>query len=90
MRGDYKANYAVQLQAYYDEAMVPLVEHPGHPCPIFLANQRVRAPSPSRVSDERAAPVSSFLCAPRNRVAPLTAPGGPLKRPSLLDMRKME
>jgi|CZKX01.1.fsa_nt_gi hypothetical protein len=42
---------------------VPRGQQPQRlPLPIFLANQLVRAPSPSRVCDERAM-FSSFLCA---------------------------
>jgi hypothetical protein len=50
--------------------------HPD-PGPIFLANQRVRSSSPSRVFDERV------------KSAPLTAPGGPLKTPVSPVIRKM-
>jgi hypothetical protein len=59
---------------------VPRGQQPQRlPLPIFLANQLVRAPSPSRVCDERAM-FSSFLCAgAQPGRAPLTAASGPLK-----------
>lgn len=56
--------------------------------PHFPPPTSVRGPSsPSRVFDERAN-FFGFLCAARNRVAPLSAAGGPPKKAHCLAMRK--